>query len=217
MNGSFKSKNDIVSEFNIVFDVMKYNSLKAAIPKHWLKIVKSKEFPFVQNANHSIKILISYREISKVSSKQMYWVYVEKEYIRPTAIGRWEEYYFFANLPWDDIFMLPYLVSRETSLQSIQYQIIHRYISCGQNLDTWFKNNAKCRLCNNEDTIKHLFYHCAAVKSFWLSLIAWWENHHQVNIKLGCLDIIFGLLCSNNDDMLLALNYCIIFGKAYIH
>ena len=114
--------------------------------------------------------------------------------------------------------MLPYTTSRETSLQSLQYRIINRFIACNSNLSKWNKEQDKnCTICNIEETIEHLFCDCKNVATFWLSFNSWWKDLHDSVIILGKLDIIFGIISDNQDEMLNALNYCILFAKNYIY
>ena len=52
------------------------------------------------------------------------------------------------------------MVAVETNLQSLQYQIVNRYIPCYANLKLWGKeNNDKCPLCNEVGTLEHVFSH----------------------------------------------------------
>ena len=60
----------------------------------------------------------------------------------------WEElYYYYYDFDWKYIYTLPYRVARETSIQSLQYKILHRYIGCNDNMFKWGKREDK--LCVN--------------------------------------------------------------------
>ena len=217
-NGSFKTCNHLQLEYNLNIDIMKYNSLITAIPKGWLKLIRETEnrvFELIEKK--SIKIGKKIKKLEKLKCKEFYWQLISKNYTRPTALGKWEENYYYANFKWNDIFILPYQTARETSLQSLQFKIINRFLPCRSNINKWYSEEDKnCVLCSTEETIEHLLFWCDEVKLFWSCFQRWWENIHNCNINLGCLDILFGIINDNKDTMIHVLNYCILFAKNFI-
>ena len=110
-------------------------------------------------------------ELFSISCKEFYNEFVVCKYERPTAMYTWEEFYYYANFDWKILFKIPYIVARETNLQSLQYQIINRYIPCYANLKLWGKESSnKCPLCNEVDTIEHFFFQCLSVDCIWTFL-----------------------------------------------
>ena len=61
---------------------------------------------------------------------------VKRDIQRPTSLEKWEELYYYVDFNWEHIFQLPYLTATETSLQSMQYQIIHRFFPCNSTVHT---------------------------------------------------------------------------------
>ena len=61
--------------------------------------------------------------------------------MRPTALYRWEEMYYYADFDWPVLFKIPYKITREIDVQSLQFKIINRYIPCKENLYLWAKNH----------------------------------------------------------------------------
>ena len=218
-DGSFKSCHDLFLQYNLKVDIMKYNSIKSSISRQWIKTIReANNTIFKAIEMGSIKIGNRYKKIEQIKCKEFYWQIISCNYERPTAIGKWEEQYYYANFNWEEIFRLPYITSRETSLQSLQYKIVNRFIACNSILGNWYKEQDKnCTRCNNEETIEHLFFECKTVLQFWLSFNSWWKDLHDCVITLGKLDIIFGIISNNQDEMLNALNYCILFAKSYIY
>ena len=110
--------------------------------------------------------------------------------------------------------MLPYLTASETSLQSLQYQIINRYFPSNATINIWYNDNsANCNYCNKEDTIEHVtIYRCYGRR-----FVIWWNIISECKIKFGALDVIFGIMNENNDDLIYVLNYCILFCKHFIY
>jgi len=72
---------------------------------------------------------------------------------------KWKELYYFVDFDWKNIFALPYEITSETSLQSMQYQIIIRYFPCKSFVGLWNNDiDTKCTLCNDEETLEHYFF-----------------------------------------------------------
>ena len=114
--------------------------------------------------------------------------------------------------------MLPYLTASETSLQSLQYQIINRYFPSNATINIWYNDNsANCNYCNKEDTIEHYFFECNYVQVLWRRFVIWWNIISECKITFGALDVIFGIMNENNDDLICVLNYCILFCKHFIY
>jgi len=217
-DGNFKTLYELETEFDGRIDVMMYNSLKSAIPKPWLKELKKEGHP----GNIANKLVLKIRnigtEITGLKCRDFYWEYVSKMAIKPTCIDKWEEYYYYVNFDWKYIFTLPYLVARETKLQSLQYQILNRYIPCKSFLKLCGKEESdKCDHCNNVDNIEHFFFNCIMVMPFWESFDHWFSGVFQTRIQLHTPDILFGITNDNNDIVLDNLNFCILFAKSYIY
>ena len=72
-----------------------------------------------------------------------------------------------------------------------------------------------CKVCNTctDDSIVHYFHHCPDMLIFWNNLSRWINNVFNCSFKLGCLDVIFGVMDETNDDMLHVLNDCILFAN----
>ena len=155
-----------------------------------------------------IKIGTKYKEVKSLKCRNFYAEFVSLKLEVPTAIYKWEELYYFANFEWKYIFKLPYIVTRETSLQSLQYKILNRYIPCYENLHRWGKEPSdKCLHCGQTDTIEHFLFSCPDLKVFWSTFNDWWYNIHSFSINLSTLDVIFGVPNEFNDNGLQALTF----------
>ena len=143
-DGTFKSSHDLFLQYNLKVDIMKHNSIKSSISRQWIKTIQeANNTIFKAIERGSIKIGNRYKKIEHIKCKEFYWQIISYNYDRPTAIGKWEEQYYYANFKWDDIFMLTYTTSIETSLQSLQYRIINRFIACNSNLSKRNKEQDK--------------------------------------------------------------------------
>ena len=113
---------------------------------------------------------------------------------------------------------LPYIATRETSIQSLQYQILNRYYPCKEKLAVWYNHHdVFCYLCEESvDSLEHYFYQCVQVKCLWGNFTQLFYNIYSVSIEIGCLDILFGIMNPNRDVIISVLNFCILQGKLYI-
>ncbi len=118
-----------------------------------------------------------------------------------------------------NIFKTPYIVTRETKLQSFQYKIIHQLITCQKLLfDIKLVDNAKCKYRHELDNISHFFLFCPKEKKFWRSFFMWWNNLGDIQIPLysesleDCSLFRFQI----EGDIFSVLNYCILIAKLHI-
>ena len=155
--------------------------------------------------------------MKKITTKEIYWELNRKYGVKPKACLKWESLYDLVEFDWDYIFSLPYKVSRETNLQSLQFQIIHRFYPCNAMLSKWYEDHEdECNFCNTVDTLEHHFYSCTETKDFWTAFQDWWFNVSAVRMSLNLFHIVFGVLNPNDDILFDSLNFCILFAKRYI-
>ena len=90
-----------------------------------------------------------------------------KTYIQNQPATKWSQYC-IADEDWSKIFLLPYLISRETYLQTFQFKILHRIFACNYWLSiVKVSESSKCHFCPEIDTIGHYFYTCPRVSILW--------------------------------------------------
>jgi hypothetical protein len=213
----FKSLSIMRSE-GAALSQLEYNSLTSAIPREWIQILKTFKGQFQPIEDGTISINNKQKHIRQIRCNEFYKTLVTRKLTRPTALNKWEENYFYVNFDWPDLFNIPYVSSKETSLQSLQFQIVHRYFPCKYNLNTWYKTgDMNCDLCEQDiDSLEHYFFFCKSVKRLWQDFMFWFKEKMQMSLELGCLDILFGMLNPNNDPILLVINLCILYGKDFI-
>ena len=174
---------------------------------HWHKFYISKQY-------------VRYYDITKIKCKDFYWFLIQRKYVRPKALEKWEETYYYVQFDWKNIYSIPYLCCRETSLQSMQYKIINRYFPCRFNINKWYPNESQvCTFCDNNliDYIEHYFAECRSLGIYWQNFNQWWRNTTEIIIRLATVDIIFGIPNELQDDSLATLNYCLLFAKQFIY
>ena len=159
--------------------------------------------------------------MSKCITRNFYWMLLhvrnKKENITPKCIDKWKES-FDINLTWKTVFRIPYDSCRCTKLQSFQYRLLHRTITCNHWLfNAKIRNNPNCDLCQVDDDIQHFFIRCDKVKNFWTALNRWWNRATPVDLNLSIteVDILFGILYKYKYSV--NLNAILLLAKKYIH
>ena len=215
-NGRFLELDVLNRTFQINLDILTYNSLKSAIPTDWRKAIKNSTDTVVKPKNQ-IYINGFLKDIKVLESRDVYSEFVRNERKKPAAVSRWETIYENVNFEWEHIFTIPYMSARDTKLQSLQYQVLHRFYPTNSNLSKWFADhNDRCLLCNIKDTIEHYFYYCDDVQQFWNMFMEWWHEVTLANVQLTLFDIIFGIVNEQKDMIIDSLNFLILLGKWFI-
>ena len=122
------------------------------------------------------------------------------------------------EIDWQEYYVIPYNVTRETYIQSFQYKIFHRFYPCNYTLSIWERNHSsKCINCDEIDYLEHFFFKCNNVQSFWNMIMNWWRNTIGVTMNLSWIDVMFGISNMMNDNSIDIMNLCILCAKYYIH
>jgi hypothetical protein len=203
---------------DITLSTLQYNSLISAIPRDWIKEIRKSSATFCEIPKLTLRINNTLKHITLISCKEFYKELIDREIHTPTATLKWEELYYYVNFNWSHIFRLPYLSVRETNVQSLQYQILHRYFPCREQLAIWYPDKDQhCYMCvDSVDSLEHFFYHCNTVTKLWSDLMDLINNTYSVQFKLGCLDVLFGITNVYNESILSVLNFCILQCKMFI-
>ncbi len=124
--------------------------------------------------------------MSKTTCKDIYWNFVTKRRRVPKCCEQCaEDYPNFkkAENIWLNIFKLSFNTTRETKLQSFQYRIIHRTITCCQKVsDINLINSPKCLFCNDIDNKRYFLSFCPKVHNIWNSFFQWWNRIGDLKI-----------------------------------
>ena len=161
---NFISAQDLEQRFNKGIDIMKFNSLKSAIPKGWIRTLhQQNEYSFDEAEHIQVKINQISKNFKDLRCKDFYHEFINQKYVKPSCTKKWQEIYPHTNFDWKLVYSLPYAVARETFLQSFQYQVINLYLPCNSLLYKWSKvHTDKCSYCHEPDTIEHFLYECTA-------------------------------------------------------
>ena len=227
---------DIIDEHDMFYDeillTQKYSlntnflrnlQLRQSIPIHWRMKLNNANFPpLINQPTFQISNSSGPITLAQLQSRQIYWFlfYLNKtQNNEPKCISKWSALYENEAFAWDRIFLLPYKICKNTRLQSLQYRLLHRIITCNHWLfNAKIKASPNCETCKCDDTLEHFFVQCDDVREFWTSLNRWWNRRTSMlttPYTITDIDILFGI--STVENVLFNLNFVLLFAKKYIH
>jgi hypothetical protein len=216
--GELLSTQELGLKYNFKVDIMKFNSLKQAIPSKWKRALRSESHSSEKIDTSTMHINGKNFDINNLKSSDVYWLIIKQKQKSPTAIQKWiADYPFLNDNDFKCFFTLPYKILRSTKVQTFQYKLLHRTIPCKNNLYKWkLVETPNCNSCTEIETIEHFFYNCERTKGFWNSLLIWIKNNLELTIALSVVDVLFGIPFEQ-DDLLLYLNFIILQAKWFIY
>jgi len=158
-----------------------YCQITAAIPKPWkdaFKFNESKSFVFLElpPPGSETPAKIKERLLAKKS-------------VIPTGIKKWKLLFSTQELSpkfWNNAFIAARRTTKESKLQMLQYKILHRIIPCNRYL---FQINVKpspyCNLCQELDTVEHMFFECKTINELWINLSDWFHATEKTEIQVN--------------------------------
>ena len=111
---------------------------------------------------------------------------------------------------------IPFNVTKDIKLAIFQYKVVHHILPTNATLfRDKIKEKDKCHLCEQKQTLTHLFISCSFVKNFWTEFTNWWITRNDDSIELNEENIIYGF--TNSIALQLGLNLSLIIAKYYIY
>ena len=199
--GNFLSQDDINKIYKVKCNFLELLQIRLSIHSLWWETIYGEKKRSVLNAEVIYYCNGSIHELSTVTCKDIYWSFIHHRKRDPSCVKKWAVAYpGFKNATeelWTNIFRLSFSITRETKLQSFQYRLIHRTITCRKRLfEMKMADHPRCLYCKDIDDIKHFFLFCPKVQSFWNSFFLWWNNLGDIIIppEYECLEecMIFG-------------------------
>ena len=217
-DGKLLSKADIERKYSFNIKQMDYNCITHSIPRTWLALVSNKTVYVKDNFPAFIKVENKLLPISEVKCRIFYWLCICKQQCCVKSQSKWEGYLHKPNIEWEELYKIPFNVTRDTTLQSFQYKIFHRFFPCNYTLSVWYRDHKQCcTFCKDIDYPEHYFYHCRDTMAFWKSVQTWLRAIIGVEIHLNVDEVLFGIYNANNDNVFDIYNMCILHGKWFIY
>ena len=129
----------------------------------------------------------------------------------PTCVHYWNSIDFDKVLTWENIFTLPHIAVRDSTIKYFQIRFLHRILGVNHRLyQINYVDSPLCSFCHLEDeTILHLFCDCLFVKRYWSEVFPLCINE---NYNLSISDICFGFFEKPKHP----INFFILYAKYYI-
>jgi exonuclease III len=197
---------------------LEYYSLRQAIPGFWKLTLKdgssnlSERYSMPNIMDGMVK-----KPLKIVSTNKIYWRLVTlKTSKRITSLHYWEEQSFINNSNMSKYFRIPFVVTSETKMQSMQYKIFHNQYITRERLFQWKrKDEPYCLDCGEKDSLIHHFAHCQIMTRFWNSFANWWHIMCPTCDPINDIDITIGRI--NGNCHFTQLNYVLISARWYIY
>ena len=204
-------------KFNTTWTFLDLLKVRLTLPNKWKKMLlnltpENTEVDLLYNRLHNLKTL---------KTKHLYALILEKEHDCSSLTNAqiyWQNRYKIDEDCMKLAYLLPYRVTRLTTLQALQYKIINKIMNCNY----WLHKikiieSPICRYCHKEETIEHFFFDCAVTKQFWYAFLTWWKaGDNSYPDILEEKDIILGYKMSELNETA-TINCCILIGKKMIY
>ena len=214
--GIFKTKEELSNDYHLHVTKMELNCIKSAIPKEWVKQIKLQPTEkYSPLSDFIVKIKNTNKPVTKITCKEFNYELTSKNVQRWKALETWEELCFnkfwLKSHTYNLIFICKWNIFAKPSPKlSITTFPVEQLSVSGMKM-----RGKKVNFVMN-DTIEHYFFECKMLTMFWKTFVTWWNEKSLCTFNLGQLDIVFGIFNENNDCILSALNYCILYAKKFI-
>lgn len=134
------------------------------------------------------------------------------------AQRRWDELVDISGQDeWKDIYTRSFSSARETKLQALQFRILHRTITCNRLLLRYrLRDNDRCDVCDQQDTLSHFLYFCPRVRRFWRQVFTWIMSATGIDIRdTGLKEALLGV--PKDYPRAKMVNYLLMSVRFYIH
>ena len=107
-----------------------------------------------------------------ISCKMAYQKLIQPLSKPPTSQLYFDKVLGFGKVEWEKVYMLPRIVTIQSSLRSFQYKILNNILYLNKRLFNFIiVDSPLCSLCN--ESIKHLFCTCTVTQRLWDQLKSW--------------------------------------------
>lgn len=194
--------------------------IRAILPCKWKRLLTTPA-----NPDQSLIPTIQTKDkkqvpIHEASSKRLYSYFLQFKVPKITSQQKWETTFQLliqdVNQFWNMAYTLPFKIVRETKLQSFQYKVLLRLITCNKYLKTIrVKENNTCISCSEVDTLEHFLFLCPRVQTFWNGITQWLAREANLHITITVEEYIFGFPCHSPKDRV--INAIILHSKFYTY
>ena len=221
---NFKSWDKMKSDY-LLSNAMHHQWLQIlhAIPKHWLRILKNDMVK--NNADNNLFVLDHHvikqnlvQDIKKLTAKEIYTILILKVENIPTSQAYFENIFQNENLDWNEIYILPRIITVNSSHRLFQYKILHNILYLNKKLCQFgLIQTSLCSFCNvYDETFSHLFCHCNVVLSLWSQFCYFLGNDLGLP-SLTLQTATFGFFNWPDNENYLLANHLLLLFKFHVY
>ena len=135
--------------------------------------------------------------------------------IVPTAITKWN-YNVNYNIDTKDVFNICFNITKDPTIQWLQYRIINRILPTRKYLKKIKVTNCDlCSFCDHDvESIEHMFFDCDLVSAVWNNLEYIIYTNTNIIVHFDKKEVLFGR--AMNDENLV-INFLTLYTKHYIY
>ena len=158
----------------------KWFQLLHAISNSWKKIIKITN-DSCTNIVHPDHHLVKNNRIvalEKRPSKEIYSLLISQNRSAPSSQQYFKTLFSRLNFDWELIYLLPRILTKNTSLRAFQYRILNNFLYLNNKLFQFRVSTISlCSYCNQHDeTVEHLFSTCNQIISLWTKIKLYFVN-----------------------------------------
>ena len=148
-----------------------------------------------------------------MNSRCIYRILVNRIFTHPTAQTKYKNEFDIDDDKWNNIYIRPFKSCSEVKLRMFQYKINVNCLMTNKKLYRMkIIDSDMCSFCNNNtEDMKHLFWDCNYVNTFWNDFSDWYKQYFNDDIDLNYKLILFGV---GSDPL---VNLCFILMKRVIY
>lgn len=161
-----------------------------------------------------------YRDITDLSSRELYQILVTKKKETPTAIEKYCNIFGLhaVDCMWDNVFGIFWNILYDNQIKEFQFKILHRILGTNHLAYKMGKiSTPRCTFCNlYSEKIEHVFYDCIYVKQIWIEMEKIFTKLSNKKVVLSVNEAILGYNLDDKTEANFLLNKLIVYCKYYI-
>ena len=213
-SNSFYTLDEFNVKFNMNCNYLQYYSVISVVKK----IMKNVNFNLNQPKVFYPYIPLHLQSILKQvkGSKKMYEI-LNTNSTLPTSQGKWS-FFSFDQSTWNNIYILPFTVTKDSKLQWLQYRINHHILTTNKYLyKVGLTDSSQCSFCKSHtETILHILWECDKVQILLNNLKRITELKDIPFLTLDREIFLFGVV-DQKDSLTNVNNIILLIIKAYIY
>ena len=217
-NNTFMTAEELHARYGVQTNFLSILQIRQSLPYNWRLFLTRQNINDQTEPKIFLKLRSKLIPLTGYKSFQFYQMLknIEEKHTVPKCIGKWNEVFNIDIKDWGEIFLKPFTVCRSTRMQSFQYRLLHRVITCNHWLyNARLKDSPNCDTCLVDDNLLHFFINCIHVQDFWTSFKQWWAEVTSQPQQLSQQDIMFGVKKSNKYYQ--SVNNVLILANKFIH